>query len=1045
MYKPNIYLMLSVFILSLFSIEIHGQACSNPATTAYNNNNGQDGIMFTVAAKRSIVIDSFDHNYAAGTLSQILIYYKSGTATGFQTTPGAWTLLGTANNVTSAGINNATTIPINVNLPMLQHQTVAFYITTNGGTNPICRYTNGSSVCDSLGGNGDIVITEGYGKDYPFGATFNPREFNGRVYYHCVTGNAGIQGNFSFCNVQVGNQETYYLNPAVEGDVYWTLPTGMTQVSSGNNDTIVTQFTGASIVGEICAAFLGCDGDTTGYLCEEIIANPASSDAGPDTGICAQPYQMLANNGSNGYWQVISGSGTFSNANEYDTDVSGLSNGQNVFRWTIGGNGCPISSDDVVITLLPQAVANFSFSNVCDETAMSLASTSYALGGSITDFTWDVDGDGTNDYTSNPVSHMFSDTGNYQCQLVVESNGGCVDTVTKTVRVHPNPNAQFIFEPECEETPTPFTDQSTIGTGYITDWLWNFGDGSSSTLQNDSHIYQSDGVYIASLLVTSGFGCQDWMTDSIEVFTIPEVDFDAPFVCQNDTVSVKNLSTSIQGDVVYWEWNFGDATPVIYSQNTTHNYVLHGEYDIELLVATDKGCTNTVVKPYHSYPVPIPEYVRKYECEKQIMRFRDSSLLDPIFNSYLIQWDWEFGDENTASNEMVGNFYQAPGIYNVLLTPYTNHGCHQTSATQVLVRPKPRANILIKNDNVCAGSEIDYQDESYFDYTYDTTGIIYWDWQFGDGDISKEKDPTNIFEKGGNYLTKLRVETTYGCIDSAQLMTIVHHNPIADFTFDSLEGCSPMCVTFIDKSKVQSADSMRYNWIFGDGKTIDEVNPTHCYNVNDGGGFETFIPKLEVTTTNGCKAVVASEELITLYSNPIADFDLNAYSLSMLKPVVELHNLSVGGIEWFWNFGDSTFSDEMSPKDHDFHLTGPGEYEIALRTLSEYGCSDRITKPVLVNPHQALYIPKSFTPNADGVNDQFEIKGEDLDFLNLWIYDRWGEQVFYGENADAIWDGSKNGALAPLGSYLYILEYRMNGGMKQQTQGSLFISRTDIK
>ena len=535
------------------------------------------------------------------------------------------------------------------------------------------------------------------------------------------------------------------------------------------------------------------------------------------------------------------------------------------------------------------------------------------------------------------------------------------------------------------------------------------------------------------------------MTDSIEVFTIPEVDFDAPFVCQNDTVSVSDLSTSVQGNVIYWEWNFGDATPVIYSQNTTHNYVLHGEYDIELLVGTDKGCTNTVVKSYHSYPVPIPEYVRDYECERQIMRFRDSSLLDPIFNSYLVQWDWDFGDGNDASNEMVGNFYQAPGVYDVQLTPYTNYGCHQMAETQVLVRPKPRANILIKNDNVCAGLEINYQDETYFDYTFDTTGVIYWDWQFGDGDISEEKDPTNTFDVGGNYLTKLRVETSFGCIDSTQITTIVHYNPAANFSVDSLEGCSPMCVTFFDKSRVKSGDSMKYNWIFGDGDIIDEVNPTHCYKVNDGGDFETFIPKLEVTTVHGCRSSMVSEEYITLYSNPIADFNVDAYSATMLKPVVELYNTSVGGIEWFWDFGDSTFSSEIDPKSHDYHLTGPGEYEIALRTLTEYGCADKVIKPFIVNPHQVLYIPKSFTPNSDGVNDFFQIKGEDLDFINLWIYDRWGNEVFYGENDEAVWDGRENGYLSPLGSYLYVLEYRMNGGIKQRTQGSLFISRTDIK
>jgi len=64
-------------------------------------------------------------------------------------------------------------------------------------------------------------------------------------------------------------------------------------------------------------------------------------------------------------------------------------------------------------------------------------------------------------------------------------------------------------------------------------------------------------------------------------------------------------------------------------------------------------------------------------------------------------------------------------------------------------------------------------------------------------------------------------------------------------------------------------------------------------------------------------------------------------------------------------------------------------------------------------------------------------------FIGLTVYDRWGKQVFYGENDDASWDGYENGKMSPLGTYLYILDYRLNGGIKQRTQGSLFISRTD--
>jgi len=1039
----NISKLLKLVTLILFGFFaqmnlVNAQACNSPASTPFNTNNGQDGIMFTITAKRNIVIDTFENNYAAGTLSQILVYYRYGTATGYITTPGAWTLLGSVNNVTSAGVNNSTVIPLNINLPVNKYQTVAFYITTNGGTNPICRYTNGSTVCDSLGGNGDLVLHEGYGKDYPFGASFSPREFNGKVRYHCVaTPNFTINGNLTFCNAYNGQQEPYNISPPLHGsDIYWTLPSGMSIVGNANNDSVLIQFSNSNPSGQICAAILGCDGDTVVKICETIISNPPQADAGPDTSICSQPYQLQGNQGT-GYWQVMSGSGTFANANIYNTTVSGLSPGANVLRWTVGGNGCPITSDDVQITLLPQPIANFSHSAVCDGIGMPIQNTSYALGGSIIAWSWDVDGNGSVDYTSSQVNHVFPDSGNYQCRLLVTANGGCTDTVVKTVRVHPNPETSFTFDPECELTPTPFTDQSVIGTGDVTSWYWLFGDGATSNVQHPSHTYGSDGVYIVSLMAYSAFGCSTPFTDSVEVFTIPDVDFTAPSVCRNDTVKLNDISTSIQGAINYWEWDFGDSYPTDFNQNTTHQYLAFGSYDIALTVATDKGCTNTVVKNIDIYPVPVPDFIQIGECERQAVKFEDNSQLSGMFGSQLDNWEWEFGDGNSANNETVGNFYQAPGYYKVLHTPYSNYGCHTTEETEILIRPKPRAHILVKDDHVCAQNAISFQDETYFDYQYDAIGVIDWSWSFGDGQTSNLQDPQNTFAEGGLYNTELYVETTYGCYDSAERATIVYHNPVAGFEPDTLEGCSPHCVTFIDKSYVKNGDLLSYAWDFGDQSKSQNVNPTHCYTLEDGSMDVEYPVSLQVTTPYGCEDKWRMEEKITIHAKPYVAFELSESWIHMLDPKVEIVNYTEGAATWEWTFGDGSFSDEQDPLEHVYDSAGT--YIITLKSTSDYGCENEYQYEIIVEPHLTIYIPNSFSPNHDGINDYFEIKGDGIEYVALWVYDRWGNELFFGENEAAIWDGKVNGKVMPIGNYLYVLEYKIQNQIKQKKYGNFIL------
>jgi len=114
---------------------------------------------------------------------------------------------------------------------------------------------------------------------------------------------------------------------------------------------------------------------------------------------------------------------------------------------------------------------------------------------------------------------------------------------------------------------------------------------------------------------------------------------------------------------------------------------------------------------------------------------------------------------------------------------------------------------------------------------------------------------------------------------------------------------------------------------------------------------------------------------------------------------------------------------------------------VVLESTSDFGCKSSLTKVVSIAYHQTLFIPTSFSPNGDGINDFFEVRGEDLEYVKLSIYDRWGNELFVGENENARWDGKHAGSSMPIGSYAYVLEYKQTNRIKKNTQGNFVITR----
>ena len=160
--------------------------------TPYNSNNGQRGCMFDITATNTITITNFDVNLYAGTTANYEVYYCPSTHVGNENNAGAWTLLGAATGITSAGNNVPTPLPIIFSVTIPAGQTYSFYVTNDFGAGT--SYTDGTAVGNFLAADANMTVYEGVGKSYPFGLTFSVRNFNGTIYYDIGTGGGGGGG-----------------------------------------------------------------------------------------------------------------------------------------------------------------------------------------------------------------------------------------------------------------------------------------------------------------------------------------------------------------------------------------------------------------------------------------------------------------------------------------------------------------------------------------------------------------------------------------------------------------------------------------------------------------------------------------------------------------------------------------------------------------------------------------------------------------------------------------------------------------------------------
>ncbi len=621
----------------------------------------------------------------------------------------------------------------------------------------------------------------------------------------------------------------------------------------------------------------------------------------------------------------------------------------------------------------------------CTPAFIQFTDLSTASAGNIVSWSWQLGG--TNSTIQNP-GKVFTTGGNYTICLTVTDNQGNTDTECKTnyINLFESPQAQFNITPTtgCSPLAVQFTDNSTVGSSPISSYQWTFGDGNSASGTSVNNLYTEGGNYDVILTVTDLNGCQDTITfnDTIRVYDVyPAISADQQS-CQNESISFTDSSTTSDGTITNWFWEFGNGQTSTL-QNPTVTYAYQDSFDVKLTTTNSFGCVKTVIEnDFMIISQPNVDFTTldTFVCVGQEVTFTDLSNGNgrPIL-SYL----WNFGDGNTSTAQNPTHQYSAEGFYTVCLTVTDTSGCDSVYCIPNIVQAiSPQADFAGDSLNAtCPILVTQFSDSSF--------NAVSWNWDFGDGiGNSTNQNPSYTYINSGQFDVTLIVTDINGCQDTLTRPNYVSINgPYGNFSATPLSVCPNTPVTYT----ANAFNTTRYIWDFGDGNlVINQSNDTtniQSYTYTSGG---TYFPSLTIEDTQGCLEIIPA-------TMPIVVNNLNATIAATDTSICDtttitftptfISNLPID--TFYWDFGGIVpNSTDTMPS---VFFSTPGVYPVTLH-YSDSNCTNFTTLDIVVgrNPQASFTALPPVSCNPQLINFQntsTNINSFTGDNISTWNWD----------------------------------------------------------
>lgn len=556
-------------------------------------------------------------------------------------------------------------------------------------------------------------------------------------------------------------------------------------------------------------------------------------------------------------------------------------------------------------------------------------------------------------------------------KLIVEpfAGYGCKDTLTATL--------QDTLTIQAQAGPDQIScNNSPVQLGVIpkAGYVYSWSPPTALSNPNISNPIATPSVTTQYILTVTheGGGCVS--KDTVTVFG----------AVLDNSIQLIGLSTFCQGDPqsailkvqpadsIQWYDNNG-AIPG--ATQTTYAVTQSGIYHAK--VFSFVGCertTSSITITVNETPVSGFSVNNLAQCYKNNQFvFTNSSTI----SSGPLQYDWDFGDGNTAATRDATHSYAAPGTYQVRMLAGTAIGCKDTTIITVQVYDMPAVGFTVNNANQCFRN-------NQFVFTNTTTlanGTMQYYWDLGDGIGANTRDVTHSYATPGTYTVKLVVTSDHNCIEEKSFTVIVNPTPVASFVLNSVvQQCFRDNKFDFSNTSTVFAGDMLYSWDMGNGVTFSTKDILYSYPVPG-----TYTVKLVTTAViGGC--IDSAKFDVTVYPTPVAAFAINkAKQCFNNNQFIFTNNCTVfsGGMTYAWDLGDGTTSASL---DVTHTYAAPGLYEVRLvATGTNGGCMDVISKTVEVFTYpdaDFLLTPLTCTNTPIYVvNKTININSTTLDYL----------------------------------------------------------------